>query len=156
MKEEIISYINSIRLKSDGYVFLLDYKGNMLAHYDPKKNWKKNFLNTKDKNGFEFIKEMLFVINNDKEGFVSYFYSKLDNEQSQKTSFIKGFDTWQWIIGTGYHHKDLDELITMETRKLENKYKREFKLIILISAVSTIILLIVSIFISKLLEKKDL
>lgn len=154
MKEKIIKSINEIKLKKDGYIFLLNYDGEMLAHIN-KETIGKNFSDVEDVNKFKFVKEMMQTAKSEiSSELISYYYSGINKKPYKKTSYVKSFDEWKWIIGTGYHDKDLNIIIEKETKKLENRHKENNNLLLLISFSATLALLLLSIFISKIIEKR--
>jgi methyl-accepting chemotaxis protein len=55
----------------------------------------------------EFVK----VAKEQKEGLVKYQWSKPGKDKAQpKFSYVKGFEPWQWVIGTGIYVDDLTEI----------------------------------------------
>ena len=154
MKERILKNIREIKLKQNGYIFLLNHNGKVLAHIR-EETIGKNFIDVEDRNKFKFVKEMITKAKSEEgSGFISYYYSLTNKNPYKKTTFIKNFDEWKWIIGTGYHDKDLNLIIKKETEKLENRYQEDYELVLLISFIATLLLLSLSIFISKILERK--
>ena len=154
MKERILKNVSNTKLNNNSYIFIIDYKGNILAHLQ-KDKIGKNHLNNQDKEGFYFIREMLKIVSSDmKQGFLSYYYSTFEKTPFKKTTFVKSFEQWKWIIGTGYHDKDLNEIIKKETKRFKDKYEEEYALILTIGISSTFFFLLLSILISKLLEKR--
>lgn len=60
IKQKVINDIQDIKLNDDGYIFLINYQGDILAHKN-KRTITKNLLNMKDKNGLEIIKEAIKI-----------------------------------------------------------------------------------------------
>ncbi|MEZ4693891.1 MAG: cache domain-containing protein [Aliarcobacter sp.] len=62
-----------------------------------------------------------------KEGFITYKHKNNDNDDSfsTKTSFIKGLDNWQWVIGKGFYQDDVHDILTQRIQ-LDNEYKKRF------------------------------
>ena len=86
-------------------------------------------------------------------GFLTYDYREYD-EFKEKTSYIKGLQNWGWIIGKGFYTDNINETIRNHTNLLNREFHAKVINIISIAIILTIILLIFSIYISKLLEKK--
>ncbi len=154
MKQKILNYISNIKLSDNGYIFIINYNGDMLAH-NKKSMIGNNYIDLEDINGLTFIKKIIDTAKDkNSNGFVSYYFSAFDEKAYKKTSYVKSFDEWEWVIGTGYYDKDLNEIIKKETKRFKNKYEQEYSIILIISIFSTFLLLILSFFLSNLLEKR--
>jgi PAS domain S-box-containing protein/putative nucleotidyltransferase with HDIG domain len=62
----------------------------------------------RDPNGKYLFKEFVDLVNRQGGGFVSYMWQWKDNPKkiSPKLSYIKGYPSWGWIIGTGMYIDD--------------------------------------------------
>ena len=88
-------------------------------------------------------------------GFVTYKHKPLENENFlTKTSYVKGLENWNWILGKGFYHEDVNQIINNKTQELHTKFEQKIINILVVASILTILLLIISIYISKLLEKK--
>ncbi len=154
IKNKVLKYINSHSYSQNGYVFIYDYKGKALAHFY-KKFINKNRWEFKDKRGVFIIKELINIVKEKKEGFLTYIASlKPETKKpSLKTSFIKGFDTWQWAIGTGFYQDDVDREISKIENYEDAEKQKDIMNILMISIVLTIITILFSYFISSILKK---
>ncbi|WP_419769398.1 MAG: cache domain-containing protein [Candidatus Marinarcus sp.] len=155
-KKNILKNIQSIRFhQNDGYVFVLNYEGIMLAHQDT------TIINTdtsllSDKNGHAIIKEIIHFAKKNESGFLSYNGVKKPSTQlvSLKTTYVKDFKTWQWVIGSGFYNDSLNLLLESKIKELKSNKIEYIKKIVTFSVILTIILLIISIFISNLIKIK--
>ncbi len=99
---------------SDGkeYIFAHDFNGNaVILGSDPTKTGI-NRLNLKDVNGFELVKEMIKIAKTEKEGYITYYFPKLgETEALPKISYVKLFEDWGWIIGSGLYVDDVNKEI---------------------------------------------
>lgn len=86
----------------------------------------------RDPNGKHLFKEFVDVVKKQGAGYVEYMWQWKDNpvKMSPKSSYIKGFEPWGWIIGTGMYIDD----VHAEIAAIRNK----------LTTISTVILLIVS------------
>ncbi|MBV5336647.1 MAG: methyl-accepting chemotaxis protein, partial [Deltaproteobacteria bacterium] len=65
----------------------------------------------KDPNGFKLFVAFVDTVKTKGEGLVRYQWPKPGKDTPQpKFSYIKGFEPWGWIVGTGIYVDDLDEL----------------------------------------------
>lgn len=150
LKTSVINHIQNIKLKNGEYIFLIDYDGKVLAHKNTD-NIGKNLINSKDKNNLEFIKE---IIKFAKLGgdFFSYYNPTTKSVTYKKTSYVNGYDKWQWSFGTGYSEEKLLEIISNVQKKLLFDAKEGYKKIIIANVIITISLLIITFVLSKFLE----
>jgi len=64
-----------------------------------------------DPNGVYFFVEMMTVINAKGEGRVDYQWNKNGKiEPVDKSSYVKLFEPWGWVIGTGVYLDDVDQI----------------------------------------------
>lgn len=116
IKRLIIDTLRPIRYnKGRGYYFIDDIDGNIvLIHQTYESIWKEgqNILDTKDIYGKYIIKEFVEIAATHKEGFSSYHWGKLGEERQpirKKISYVKLFEPFGWIIGTGEYVDDVEK-----------------------------------------------
>ncbi|MFA9374181.1 MAG: cache domain-containing protein [Poseidonibacter sp.] len=155
VKSDILDYISKLSRSSDNYFFVIDYDKYFLSHvkdeYVNKQSSSTNDFTELDKS----ITKMVKIAKNG-EGYLQYSQNIKENknEYSEKTSFVKGLQNWQWIIGKGFYEDELNSIIEKKEKYLNNKFNRYLVNVFSITAILTIILLIVSFYISKVLEEK--
>ena len=89
------------------------------------------------------------------DGFITYNHKFTNNDEfSVKTAYIKGFDNWQWLIGKGFYQDDIQQLLLEKEKQLDEEYGKKIFNVFVIVFILTIGLMIISIYISKILEKK--
>ena len=149
MKTDIIEHIQNIKLDDNGYIFLLNSQGKVLAHQN-RTLIGKDLTTLKDKKLTDIVQKIMDITEKkNKEGFLTY-----KKNLNTKTSFIKIYDQWAWVIGTGYNDNDLNEFISQNILAFNKTKNENFRFILMISFITTVSLLILSIFISNVLEKK--
>ncbi len=153
VKQSVLEYLSTIAQDKKDYFFILDFNEKILFHF------KKELINKKAKDikNIDVSKTFDDMVTIAKlgEGFLTYNYQDLSNGTFMtKTSYIKGLNNWQWLIGKGFYQNDLEEIIHKKIVDLDNDYKEEMTDIFSIFLFFTIILIFISIYISKLLEKK--
>ena len=63
---------------------------------------------------------MVNVCRENGEGFVDYYWPKYGADKPQpKLSFVKLFDKWNWIIGTGVYIDDIEALVEVRRKEIE-------------------------------------
>ncbi|SHO49305.1 cache domain-containing protein [Desulfopila aestuarii] len=114
------------------YFWINDMHPNLIMH-----PYRTDLVGTdvsgfRDPNGKYLFKEFVEVVKQQGAGYVDYMWQWKDNpvKIAPKTSYIKGFPAWGWIIGTGIYIND----VYAEIAAIRNK----------LTAISTFILFIVS------------
>ncbi|RXI43776.1 histidine kinase [Malaciobacter mytili] len=153
IKNEVINYIANIKLNESGYIFVTNYKGEYLSYYDKKSIGK----NIKDYVAYENKDIFVEQLNeNAKEGgYITYLHKNKPHKSKtiRKTTYVKAFKDWGWIIGTGFYLDDFYNELEKKEHFLEDEYKKEISAFYKIAIISTIVSLLISLYISKLVEK---
>ncbi len=154
-KEEILSYISTIRYDKNGYVFVIDEKGTYLTHIE-KSYIGLNRINLKDPNGFMITKEILNLALNEKGGYLKYVGTIKPETKlpAEKITYVRGFKDWNWAIATGFYTDELEKQIFEKEIEIKDKYANKLKNLLFISLVLTGIFLVISFYISRKLEKR--
>jgi len=100
--------IRAMRYEGINYFFVNDMHHVMLAH--PKPDWtNKDLTDLKDPTGKAIIVEFVNVVRASHEGFVFYEWPKPGSDKPvKKLTFVKGFEPWGWVVGTGLYIEDID------------------------------------------------
>ena len=153
VKKEVLDYADRIVTNEKNYFFILDYNKKTLFHIR-KELINKQAQDVTNIRGNRVFDDMLFIAKN-MEGFLSYEHKPFNSEEYlKKTSYIKGLDNWEWILGKGFYNDDVYQIIHKKTQELNNKFKENIIRLLSISALLTFLLLMMSIYVSKLIEKK--
>jgi methyl-accepting chemotaxis protein len=109
-KEIAIEEIKQLRFDGgSGYFWINDYEPNMIMHPIKPDLDGKSLTNSADPNGKKLFVEMAKVVKKSSEGYVDYQWAKVgSNVPVDKISYVKGFEPWKWIIGTGVYIDDID------------------------------------------------
>ncbi len=152
LKEEALQAISKMRYGKSGYFWINDTDVKMLMHpVSPKLNGKK-LHNLKDANGKYFFKEFIKVAKQSKEGgLVEYVWKKPEKETPQpKFSYVRIFEEWNWIIGTGAYVDDIEDKIN--SMRADTKEKIQMTIIYFIIE-SLVIIAIISILVALVINK---
>ncbi|MBU1116690.1 MAG: cache domain-containing protein [Bacteroidetes bacterium] len=96
-----------------GYFWINDYQPKMIMHSIQSELDGADLSNNADPNGKKLFIEMVNVVKKSGEGYVDYQWSKVGSEVPvNKISFVKGFQSWGWIIGTGVYVDDIDIVLS--------------------------------------------
>jgi len=155
IQKKALEYVNLIRFGKMGYIFIIDYNGKYLSHIKNHYVGKHYLENDGTKNVGKVIEDMIQIAKNG-EGFYSYTQKNkpLSEISTNKVSYIKGLNNWNWIIGTGFYEDDVSLKVLEKKKKLDENYEDNIRNIFIISFVLIIVLLIISRYVSNYLENK--
>jgi len=156
LKNKILENIQTIRYGNNAYIFVIDYDGLYLAHYK-KSLIGKNRINFRNKAGRYLVQDIIKFARTNKDKYMTYI-ATLNTDQkarsNKKISYMKTFDEYRWVMGTGFYTEGLNKQIAKKTKELEAIKNKNIEQITMVSIIITMILLIISFFISRVLEKR--
>ena len=113
-KELAKGYLKKMRYGTDGddYVWVNDFEPKMIVHPSPSLEGE-NVSSFKDKAGSPLFLNIVKLAKKQKEGFVDYLWHSKKDESSNvpKLSYIKTFEPWGWILGSGIYVEDVEAYI---------------------------------------------
>ncbi len=110
--------LRAIRYEGSEYFWINDMKPTMIMHPFKPEMEGKDLSENKDPNGKMLFNEFVKVVKNEKAGFVDYYWPKPNvKDPVAKISYVKGFEPWGWIIGSGIYIDDLDALFWSKARR---------------------------------------
>lgn len=121
-----IDSIRGLRYGADGkdYFWINDMTPKMIMHpYRPDLEGQ-NVADYPDSKGKFFFLEFVDVCQKGGEGFVEYMWQWKDDPELivPKISYVKLFEPWGWIVGSGIYVEDVRESIATITRKLTHVF----------------------------------
>jgi len=121
LQEDVLNYFKNIRFGNDGYIFINDYEGNALLFDGQKVDGTKNISDLRDPSGLNIFETELKLAQSKDGGFFQYYFERINDTLPQaKISYVKGFDSWGWIIGTGDYLDDIDTEIKLLEEHLKS------------------------------------
>lgn len=110
-KAQALAAIASMRYGKNGYFWVNDMNHKLVMHPIKKKIIGKDMTNSKDASGKHHWQEMVRVVKSQGEGFVEYTYKGPQfKEPKDKVSFVKGFNPWGWVVGSGVYLSDVADI----------------------------------------------
>jgi len=104
-----IEAIRAMRYDDTNYYWINDTHPTMVMHPTRPELDGKDLSDYKDPSGRTIFVEMANVSRMPTGGFVFYQWPKPGSDQPvRKLSFVKGFEPWGWVIGTGIYVDDVD------------------------------------------------
>ena len=105
----VIEVIKAIRYDGENYLWISDYHPTMVMHPMTPQLDGQDLSGNKDPNGRALFVEMADTVKRSGAGFVSYVWAKPGFDKPvPKLSYVKGFEPWGWILGTGIYMDDVD------------------------------------------------
>lgn len=119
---EAVSVIKYLRYGAErkDYFWITDFHPNMIMHPYREELNNTDLSNYKDPSGKKLFVEFSILVKKQGEGFVNYMWQWKDDSTKivPKLSYVKGYDTWGWIIGTGIYIEDVKNEISELTNNL--------------------------------------
>ncbi|APJ02447.1 cache domain-containing protein [Silvanigrella aquatica] len=107
-----------LRYGNNEYFWINDLHPTMIMHPFIPNLIGKDLSDMKDPTGKKIFQEMVQTVQNYGSGFVDYMWPKPGSAEPQpKTSYVKLFKPWNWMIGHGVYADD----IAIEVRKVRNE-----------------------------------
>ncbi|MFH1217727.1 MAG: cache domain-containing protein [Pseudomonadota bacterium] len=121
-QEMAIIQIRNIRYGKDNkdYFWINDLQPKMIMHpYRPDLE-KKDLADYVDPAGKHVFRDMMQIIGDDGAGFIPYQWQRRDiaKQIAPKLSYIKLFQPWGWVVGTGIYMDDVQAEIARMSREL--------------------------------------
>ncbi len=105
------SALAAIRYDKTNYVFITDLNARIIMHPLKPQLDGKDMRNAADPSGFKLFQAFADIARSQGEGRVNYIWAHPKHgEPVPKISYVKRFEPWDWIIGTGVYVDDIDLL----------------------------------------------
>jgi methyl-accepting chemotaxis protein len=99
--------LKAMRYDRSEYFWVNDMHPRMIMHPTRSKLDGTDLTTSKDPNGKTLFVEMVEVVRKSGAGFVPYQWPKPGEDQPvDKLSYVKGFEPWGWVIGSGVYADD--------------------------------------------------
>ncbi len=114
----------------------------------------KSRIDLEDVNGKKLIKDFIDIIKNDGEGYDNYYFPRPGEEEAlPKRAFIKLYEPYGWVIGTGNYIDDIDKFVESERAMTQERFAKTRNLLLGFLALSIIFGSILSVVLSSTITK---
>ncbi|MDX9744087.1 MAG: cache domain-containing protein [Arcobacteraceae bacterium] len=146
LQKEALLAISKMRYGSSGYFWINDTQPKMIMHPTNTSLNGKDLSNSKDPNGVYLFNEMVKTCKNSVDGgLVKYSWAKPGKEEPQpKFSYVKEFQGWHWIVGTGAYIDDIDDKVKVMQMNTADKIQSSIISIVMGAIVLTIIIFLLA------------
>ncbi|MFO7843580.1 MAG: DUF294 nucleotidyltransferase-like domain-containing protein [Bacteroidales bacterium] len=102
------------------YFWIINREPVMIMHPYRPELIKQNLSDYKDSHGNKLFVEAVDIVQENGEGFINYYWQWKDDTTRTvpKLSYVKGFEPWEWIIGTGIYLEDVKAEIAQLKKRL--------------------------------------
>ncbi len=121
-REQAVTHLKHLRYGGDlkDYFWINDMGPAMVMHPYRPDLVGRDISEFKDPAGKRLFSEMVALVRKQGAGFVDYLWQWQEDSDKivPKISYVKGFEPWGWIIGTGIYVEDVRAQISKITRNL--------------------------------------
>ena len=111
-KQRAMAAVKALRYSGSEYFWINDMQPSMVMHPVKPELDGKNLAANKDPTGKHLFVEFVNTVKASGSGFVLYMWPKPGSDQPvQKVSYVKGFEPWGWIVGSGVYVDTVDAAI---------------------------------------------
>jgi len=109
-KKQALQAIKHLRYEKDDYFWINDMEPRMVMHPIKAELDGKDLSENKDPNGKRLFVAFVDKVKSEGAGFVDYYWAKPgESKPVPKISYVKGFQEWGWIIGSGIYIDDVEK-----------------------------------------------
>jgi methyl-accepting chemotaxis protein len=110
--------IKALRYEEKEYFWINDMHPKMIMHPYKAELDGTDLTDYSDPNGKKLFVAFVEEVKNHKAGFVDYWWPKPNfKDPVPKISYVKGFEPWGWIIGSGIYIDDVNAVFKREAAK---------------------------------------
>lgn len=154
IQKKVIEQISKFRFGENGYFIITDKNNNYISHINKDLIGKNALKKLRDINDLKSVSIIEKTINK-KKGFIYLkFYKPNSKKVSEKVIYLKTIPKWNWTVSTGFYEDDLIDIIKDNQNIISQKYNETLKNVLIISSLLTLLLMFLSFYISRIIEKK--
>lgn len=121
-----IKAIKELRYNNDGYFWIDDTDGKLIAHPIQPDQEGTNRIDIQDPNGVKLVKEVIKASTEGKNsGYTNFMWEKPQDtgtgKLTSKRAYSQLFKPWNWIISTGNYIDDIDNSVNAKAAELNKK-----------------------------------
>ena len=150
IQKEVLAWVEPVRFGKDGYIFVLNRAGKLLAHPD-KSLVGNNVITVTDPNDVKITQEVINVSQSTEQGgFINYIWVKPSTGVlTPKLSYARYFPKWDWIIGVGVYLDEKELVLSQKSQQLRRAIQSQIILMIIIFIGISSLAFVISHFFSK-------
>lgn len=125
-KDQVTQILSAMIYGQDGFFFVYDWDGNNIVSPRQTEMINQNWSGLTDSQGTPVV-DRLIEIARSGAGYHSYLWPKPSTGiEAQMVTYVVGFPSWQWAVGTGVFIDDVIETIAATRAEVEARIQRTF------------------------------
>jgi methyl-accepting chemotaxis protein len=114
-RKQAMNTLRSMRYNGEDYFWINDFGPRMVMHPTKPELDGKDLSGSKDPNGKALFVEFVAVAKASGAGFVDYQWPRPGADKPvDKVSYVRQFEPWGWIVGSGIYVDDVNALVLKE------------------------------------------
>lgn len=131
--------VRDLRYADGGYFWIDTPEGQNVVLLGSKTEGT-NRINTKDVNGYEMVKDIIKNGMQKDGGYTEYWFPKEgETEASQKRSYSKYYEPFDWVIGTGNYIDNIDNILAQQKEITTKDFNANRRLIFIMLLIDIIL-----------------
>lgn len=151
VKKDLLHWISTIRFGSNGYMFVFDEQGVILAH-------QSNELIAQDYGNYQTEEQVLEMFDTAKNngGYVKYssLYQPDNVQGPDKLSYVKWYPDWKWVMGSGVYFTAMEEYLQHKEQIIVTQNRKKLLALIGFSLVLILVVGLFTHYLRKLLARR--
>jgi methyl-accepting chemotaxis protein len=157
-RETAKAAVKALRYDEEGYFWIDDTSGYLVAHPIQPENEGNNRIDIEDPNGVKLIQNIISAAKeNEHAGFTDYMWEKPQDADtgnlSPKRAYSKLFEPWEWVISTGNYVDNIEDAVAARKMELNESLSKNFIGILGIVLLSLIGISIFGLILSKVISE---
>jgi methyl-accepting chemotaxis protein len=153
-QEQAKEIIRRFNFDNGNYVFVTDYKSNIVVHRANPSLVNKNLSDVQSSDGKYIFREMSRIAQTDGQGYILYQWDNPDTgKKGDKLSYVQGLDKWGWVVGTGFFIDDIEDDIALIEKSVSESRANMVKILIVGVIILLSVIISLTFFVVKVLTK---
>jgi len=154
IKKRLIQRISNITYGLNGFIFLLDYQGNVISHF--RKDYQGTNLNYNTDKNITEVGNRFIEIAKQGGGYLSHLSPLMPStgKPAEKISYIGGFPEWDWVIGTGFYKAETENYLAKREQIIAQQNKTQLLNLLGLSFFVTLFFVVLSLLLTKYLTRR--
>lgn len=125
-KQQVMQILAAMIYGDEGFFFVYDYDGTNLVSPRQTDLINGNWIDLTDSEGTPVVQELIRTARTG-AGYVEHLWPKPSTgEEARMVSYVTGFQSWQWAVGTGVFIDDVLETTASARAEVEARVQRTF------------------------------
>lgn len=155
IEKTALEILRNINQNTQGYFFVFDTGGKVILHSAAPELEGKSLLQSQSPIHKELVKQLLNKKDGDLSDFISYEWENPKSGKVEtKSSYFQKIPQTDWIIGSGFYTNAIEHIASEKKAQMQQEHDVKVFRLKIYSLLFTFISLVISIFISKKLQKK--